>query len=99
MIINVKEDKNKLEENLNYRIEHQIAPGFKDSKKPDKGIGDLIIWQTILELSKDKKKDIVFVTNEKKMIGSIRSLIRLYIQNLNCLMNLEDSQVENLFVL
>ncbi|MFN9115689.1 MAG: PIN-like domain-containing protein, partial [Bacteroidota bacterium] len=39
---------------------------YKDSKKPDDGIGDLIIWQTILEISKANNKDILFVTNDQK---------------------------------
>jgi len=66
MIIDVKKDETELQKDLEFRIEHQIAPGFKDSKKIDNGIGDLIIWQTILELAKDKQKDVVFVTNEEK---------------------------------
>lgn len=66
MIIDVKKDESELQNDLDFRFEHQIAPGFKDSKKIDKGIGDLIIWQTILEIAKDKQKDVVFVTNEEK---------------------------------
>lgn len=55
-----------MQKDLDFRVEHQIASGFKDSKKIDNGIGDLTIWQTILEIAKDKQKDVVFVTNEKK---------------------------------
>jgi predicted nucleic acid-binding protein len=51
MIIDVKKDETELQKDLEFRIEHQIAPGFKDSKKIDNGIGDLIISQTILELA------------------------------------------------
>jgi predicted nucleic acid-binding protein len=66
VIIEVQKNEEDLERDLEFRIEYKIAPGFKDSKKPDDGIGDLVIWQTILELAKDKESDIVFVTNDQK---------------------------------
>jgi hypothetical protein len=49
-----------------HRAKHQLPPGYKDASKADGGIGDLIIWQTILKLGSDKKRNVVFVTNEKK---------------------------------
>lgn len=66
VIVEVKKEKEKIEEDLAFRIEYKIAPGFKDSKKPDDGIGDLVIWQTILEIAKEKNKDVLFVTNDQK---------------------------------
>lgn len=66
VIIEVKKSKEDLEKDLEFRIEYRVAPGYKDSKKPDDGIGDLIIWQTILELAKEKGKDLIFVTNDQK---------------------------------
>ncbi|MEO9966848.1 MAG: PIN domain-containing protein [Reichenbachiella sp.] len=66
MIVEVKQDEQELIKDLEFRQKHEIAPGFKDSKKIDDGIGDLIIWRTVLELAKDKQKNIVFVTNEEK---------------------------------
>ncbi|SNS78282.1 hypothetical protein SAMN05421640_1220 [Ekhidna lutea] len=66
MIIEVKKDEAELIKDLEFRQNYQIAPGYKDSKKTDNGIGDLIIWQTILEIAKDKQKNVVFVTNEEK---------------------------------
>lgn len=67
-IINLQEDEAKLSEKLDYRFEHLIAPGFKasDQKKPDDGIGDLINWQTTLEIGRDKNIDVVFVTEESQ---------------------------------
>lgn len=65
-IVEMQFDDDKLIENLKFRHEHYIAPGYKDKSKLDDGIGDLIIWQTILEISKDNNKDVVFVTNEEK---------------------------------
>lgn len=66
IIVEVKKSKDDLQKDLAFRIEYKVAPGFKDSRKPDDGIGDLIIWQTVLELAKEKNKDIIFVTNDQK---------------------------------
>jgi PIN like domain len=66
IIIEAKKSKEALIEDLNFRIEHKIAPGYNDSGKSDKGIGDLIIWQTILEIGKDLNKDVIFVTDDSK---------------------------------
>ncbi len=66
IIIDVQKQKEELEKDLAFRIEYKVAPGYKDSKKPDDGIGDLIIWQTILEIAKNKKEDLIFVTNDEK---------------------------------
>lgn len=66
IIIEVQKNKEDLEKDLAFRIEFKVAPGYKDSKKPDDGVGDLVIWQTILEIAKDKASDILFVTNDQK---------------------------------
>ena len=62
----VTKSKKDIEEDLAFRIEYKIAPGYKDSKKPDDGVGDLVIWQTILEIGKELGKDVLFVTNDQK---------------------------------
>ena len=66
IIVEVLKDKEELEKDLAFRIEYKVAPGFKDSKKADDGIGDLVIWQTILEIAKTYDKDLIFVTNDQK---------------------------------
>lgn len=66
IIKEVQKSKEDLIDDLTFRIEHKIAPGYNDSSKSDKGIGDLIIWQTILEIGKDLKKDVIFVTDDSK---------------------------------
>lgn len=66
LIIEVQKSKDELEKDLAFRIEHKVAPGYKDSNKPDDGIGDLIIWQTVLEIAKKSGKDLIFVTNDQK---------------------------------
>lgn len=59
-------DKEKIAEDLNFRKAHSIPPGYKDAGKDDKGIGDLLIWHTILELGKRDKKNVLFVTGDNK---------------------------------
>lgn len=65
-IIEVQKENDKIVEDLKFRIEYKIAPGYKDGGKIDDGIGDLLIWTTILEIAKDKKSDVIFVSNDQK---------------------------------
>lgn len=59
-------DYGELQQDLEYRITNSVPPGYKDSSKSDSGIGDLIIWKTILDIAKTRNVDVVFVTNETK---------------------------------
>lgn len=54
-----------------YRFSRKTPPGFRDSKKQvdnfdNNAYGDLIVWKEILKYAKDLKKDIIYVTNDKK---------------------------------
>ena len=65
MIVSIsEEEKIGIKENMENRYKYNIPPGFADLKKPDGGVGDLIIWQIILALGKNR--DVVFVSNDKK---------------------------------
>ncbi|WP_412464421.1 PIN domain-containing protein [Flavobacterium mekongense] len=66
IIKEVAKSRDELISDLIFRVEHSIAPGYKDTQKTDKGIGDLIIWHTILEIGSSTKKDIIFVTDDSK---------------------------------
>jgi predicted nucleic-acid-binding protein len=55
------------------RFTHKIPPGYKDSSKPDKGIGDYIIWETIKQVGATLGKDVVFVTGDEKSDWFYRS--------------------------
>ena len=55
------------------RSESKRPPGYKDSKKPDGGIGDYLIWKSVLTLGEKYKKDLVFVTNDVKSDWFVRS--------------------------
>jgi hypothetical protein len=63
----------KLLEELRYRYENKIPPGYKDAGKPDGGIGDFLIWKSLLKLGTLHKKDLVFVTGEEKADWSVRA--------------------------
>lgn len=65
-IIDPQFDEAETKKELQNRYLHKIPPGYKDESKPDDGIGDLLIWFTILELAKVAKKDVVFVSGEEK---------------------------------
>jgi DNA-binding NarL/FixJ family response regulator len=59
-------EKQKIQEDLLRRKIHHLPPGYKDSSKDDEGIGDLLIWYTILEIGKSRKKSVIFVSGEEK---------------------------------
>lgn len=59
-------DEDEIQRELHRRQLHQIPPGYKDSGKDDQGIGDLLIWYTILELGKSRGHGVIFVSGEQK---------------------------------
>lgn len=49
----------------------KTPPGYKDEDKVDQAdplrkFGDLIVWHQVLDVSKNKKKPVVFITDDKK---------------------------------
>jgi PIN like domain len=44
----------------------QIPPGYKDSRKPDKGVGDRLIWQSILKVGERCQRNVILVSGETK---------------------------------
>lgn len=49
------------------RFKKQIPPGYKDAKKGGiRQYSDLILWNEIIKYSLDKKKNIIFVTDDVK---------------------------------
>jgi hypothetical protein len=51
---------------LERRQINKIPPGYKDAAKDDGGIGDLVIWNTILDLGKSRGSHVVFVSGDEK---------------------------------
>lgn len=65
LIVDIDINKDTIKKELSYRYAHQIPPGFKDSNKEDSGLGDFIIWLTLLEVGRGGS-DIVFVSGDEK---------------------------------
>ncbi len=72
-IIHHSLEASELEADLRRRISHQIPPGYKDKGKPDDGVGDLIIWHSLINLAIKSAKPILFVCNEEKADWLVRS--------------------------
>jgi rRNA-processing protein FCF1 len=66
VLIDLKHDKVKTMEELARRQLHGIPPGYKDAGKEDLGIGDFLIWLTILEVGKTQKRNLLFVSGDEK---------------------------------
>jgi hypothetical protein len=59
-------DEKTLREEMLWRYRHSIPPGYKDYSKSDEGIGDFLIWKTILKLAEDRQRSCIFVTEDAK---------------------------------
>lgn len=59
-------DEDNIREDLARRKTQRIPPGYKDTGKDDEGIGDILIWHTILEAGTLPPCDLVFVTGDQK---------------------------------
>ena len=65
-IYNVEIDLEEIKNELKWRNSHKIPPGFDDASKDENAEGDLLLWYYILHIGINKKKDVIFVTNETK---------------------------------
>jgi hypothetical protein len=59
-------DRDRLATEHKRRMELRIPPGYKDVSKSDGGIGDLLIWLSILELGRESKRHVLFVSGDEK---------------------------------
>ncbi len=48
------------------RLDAKIPPGFTDKEKNDGGIGDFLVWISVVEKARTTKKDTIFVINDAK---------------------------------
>jgi hypothetical protein len=58
-------ERESLLKDLDWRNTHDVPPGNKDKGKPDRGIGDRLIWFTVLAIGREKK-DVIFVSSDYK---------------------------------
>ncbi len=65
IIVDIELDE-QLRKDFDKRHSNKVIPGYKDAGKQDEGIGDYLIWRTILTLGKDKSKSTIFVSGEEK---------------------------------
>jgi hypothetical protein len=51
------------------RYKMKIPPGFEDEKTKDgiRKFGDLVLWKQVLEKAKELKRDVILVTDERKL--------------------------------
>lgn len=51
------------------RFKMKIPPGFEDEKNKEgnRKYGDLVLWKQVIDLAKKLKKDIILVTDERKL--------------------------------
>lgn len=66
IVFDLSIDQDNMKKELKKRQIHKIPPGYKDASKDDSGIGDLLIWFTILEIGRSKSKDVIFVSGDEK---------------------------------
>jgi len=66
-------DKEVTLQEMERRYSAKIPPGYKDGNKDDGGIGDYLIWLTILNIGSRQKKPLIFVTGEEKADWQHRS--------------------------
>ena len=59
-------ERDKIMAELEHRYEHSVPPGYKDASKDDRGIGDYLIWKTILKIGEETKKSTIFISGEEK---------------------------------
>ncbi|WP_283807814.1 PIN-like domain-containing protein [Bradyrhizobium mercantei] len=55
------------------RTRNRIPPGYQDAGKDDEGIGDFLIWKSLLQLGSERKQHLAFVTGEQKNDWFVRS--------------------------
>lgn len=65
-IIDPKFDREELLAELKYRQEHRIPPGFKDATNEYSGVGDLLVWKTILHIGEQESRHLIFVSGDEK---------------------------------
>lgn len=66
IVLDIEIDENKIRTELTERQIHKIPPGYKDASKDDGGVGDYLIWKTILHLGEKYNKSVLFVSGEEK---------------------------------
>ncbi len=73
LLIDCGKDREEILKDLDMRTRHLLPPGYKDKNKDDKGIGDLLIWHSILNVGLKTDRDVIFVTDDEKADWAVRN--------------------------
>jgi hypothetical protein len=73
VLVEPVEEKATLIEQWEVRLRARRPPGYRDGSKDDTGIGDFLIWKSLLQAGGGSKKDLIFVTGEEKSDWFVRS--------------------------
>ncbi|MEC0244850.1 PIN domain-containing protein [Paenibacillus chitinolyticus] len=65
-VCELEKDNDAIKKEFEQRCNHNTPPGIRDKTKPDSGMGDYLIWKTILKIGEEKQKDLIFVTGDEK---------------------------------
>jgi hypothetical protein len=66
LVVDPTFDRDGLLQELAYRQEHRLPPGYKDANNEYSGVGDLVIWKTILKIGADESRHLIFVSGDEK---------------------------------
>jgi hypothetical protein len=66
VVVDPKFDRDELLCDLKYRQEHRIPPGYKDANNEYSGVGDLLIWRTLLNIGEQESRHLIFVSGDEK---------------------------------
>jgi hypothetical protein len=66
IVVEAQYERDRLLEELKYRQEHRIPPGYKDASNEYSGVGDLLIWKTILKIGEMESRHVVLVSGDEK---------------------------------
>jgi len=66
VVVDIELERVALLEDLKYRQEHRIPPGYKDAANEHSGVGDYLIWKTLLKIGSDESRHLVFVSGDEK---------------------------------
>jgi hypothetical protein len=66
IVIEPEIERDELLKELKYRQDNRVPPGYKDAAGDYSGIGDLLIWETILSIGRRESRHVIFVSGDEK---------------------------------
>lgn len=73
VVVDSKFDDDVIMADLQRRHLYNLPPGYNDKGNPTSGIGDILIWHTILDLAVKRKKSLIFVSGDVKSDWRVKS--------------------------